>query len=346
MNGRVAFDNFNIDTDLSAKIGNLPLSVKGRVRNEIADLFLDIPKLNPNFLISEEQTRSKQYLPYISVKGKYWGNISKIDYDKLNIKASILGSIPSSKIKYEQGGMLNLANNKIQIKGVKGYLNNVQNTFLVDANINEAFGPQPDVSGNLKIKTPNLSLFNEILVSDIVPDGLRNYTKDYEFKEGGINVNGVELNNITIHQIRKLIAWIPQELALPMEWVRDMVQLPFTLKANRATSFNESVLFAKFEELGLENELYDKRVNEISGGQRQRMMIAVASMLNKSLILADEPTSALDVESSIMVRNFFLRQAQKGCAILAISHDANFSCGCHKRLIMGDTQSIILRDNM
>lgn len=165
-------------------------------------------------------------------------------------------------------------------------------------------------------------------------------------KEGGINVNGVELNNITIHQIRKLIAWIPQELALPMEWVRDMVQLPFTLKANRATSFNESVLFAKFEELGLENELYDKRVNEISGGQRQRMMIAVASMLNKSLILADEPTSALDVESSIMVRNFFLRQAQKGCAILAISHDANFSCGCHKRLIMGDTQSIILRDNM
>ena len=94
-------------------------------------------------------------------------------------------------------------------------------------------------------------------------------------KEGGINVNGVELNNITIHQIRKLIAWIPQELALPMEWVRDMVQLPFTLKANRATSFNESVLFAKFEELGLENELYDKRVNEISGGQRQRMMIAL-----------------------------------------------------------------------
>ena len=165
-------------------------------------------------------------------------------------------------------------------------------------------------------------------------------------KEGSIKVNGIELNNITIHQIRKLIAWIPQELALPMEWVKDMVQLPFTLRANKATTFNESVLFAYFEELGLEKELYDKRVNEISGGQRQRMMIAVASMLNKSLILADEPTSALDVESSVKVRDFFLHQAQRGCAILAVSHDVNFSSGCHKQLIMGDTHSIILRDNM
>ena len=41
-----------------------------------------------------------------------------------------------------------------------------------------------------------------------------------------------------IDVVRKQIAWIPQELALPLEWVKDMVQLPVRSEsANRGTSF-------------------------------------------------------------------------------------------------------------
>ena len=98
-----------------------------------------------------------------------------------------------------------------------------------------------------------------------------------------------------------------------------MVQLPFSLKANRATPFSERQLFNCFEELGLERELYYKRVNEISGGQRQRMMIAVASMTNKPLIIVDEPTSGtrfgLYGKSSCLLRH----QTRKGTAVLAVS---------------------------
>ncbi len=153
-------------------------------------------------------------------------------------------------------------------------------------------------------------------------------------KEGRIILNGILLNKENVDKVRKQIAWIPQELALPLEWVRDMVQLPFGLKANRSTAFSESRLFACFEDLGLERELYDKRVNEISGGQRQRMMIAVASMIGKPLIIVDEPTSALDSGSSEKVISFFRKQAEKGSAVLTVSHDKRFADGCDRHIIM------------
>lgn len=152
---------------------------------------------------------------------------------------------------------------------------------------------------------------------------------------GDITLNGIRHSKETIEQIRRQIAWIPQELALPVEWVSEMVQLPFTLKVNRGTPFSEEKLFACFEELGLEQELYRKRVSEISGGQRQRMMIAVTAMLKKPLVIVDEPTSALDAGSSQQVLDFFRKLAEEqGSAILVVSHDKNLAAGCHRHIIM------------
>ena len=144
-------------------------------------------------------------------------------------------------------------------------------------------------------------------------------------KEGTIKVGDTLLDKSTIDIIRRQIAWIPQELALPFEWVKEMVALPFDLKVNRSVPFSEERLYEYFDDLGLEHDLYTKRVNEVSGGQRQRIMLAVAAML----IIIDEPTSALDAGSTDKVLAFFRRQAEKGAAVLAVSHDKDFASGCH-----------------
>ena len=137
-------------------------------------------------------------------------------------------------------------------------------------------------------------------------------------REGTIQVGGTLLDISTIDVVRRQIAWIPQELALPFE-----------LKVNRSVPFSEERLYACFDELGLEHELYVKRVNEVSGGQRQRITLAVAAMLNKPLIIIDEPTSALDAGATDKVLSFFRRQAERGAAVLAVSHDKDFAAGCH-----------------
>ena len=148
-------------------------------------------------------------------------------------------------------------------------------------------------------------------------------------REGTIKVGDTLLDKSTIDIVRRQIAWIPQELALLFEWVKEMVALPFDLKINRSAPFSEERLYDYFDELGLEHDLYAKRVNEVSGGQRQRIMLAVAAMLNKPLIIIDEPTSALDAGSTDKVLAFFRRQAEKGAAVLAVSHDKDFASGCH-----------------
>ena len=154
-------------------------------------------------------------------------------------------------------------------------------------------------------------------------------------KEGTIKVGDTLLDKSTIDIIRRQIAWIPQELALPFEWVKEMVALPFDLKVNRSVPFSEERLYEYFDELGLEHDLYTKRVNEVSGGQRQRIAIARALLRDSPILILDEATSALDTESALdagstdKVLAFFRRQAEKGAAVLAVSHDKDFASGCH-----------------
>ena len=64
------------------------------------------------------------------------------------------------------------------------------------------------------------------------------------------------------------------------------------------------------------------------------MMIAVASMINKPLIIVDEPTSALDSGSTERVLAFLRHQTRKGTAVLAVSHDKDFAEGCDRHIIM------------
>ncbi len=217
-NGKIKIDGTNSEADISATVGNLPLSIKAKVKNGIADLFLDIPKLNPNFLFQNKLTDKFQYLPYVSVKAKYNGSTDEIEYKKLNLKSEIISSVQDSLIKYQSGGLIVINNGKITVKDVKGYIDNVQNTFEVNLFVNNAFFSKPEVDGHIKVKTPDLSLFNDILNNDILPENLRAYTSNFEFKKGSLNLDTrISNNKINSNSDLTGISFVYLPLAMPVE---------------------------------------------------------------------------------------------------------------------------------
>ena len=145
---------------------------------------------------------------------------------------------------------------------------------------------------------------------------------------GQILIDGVELSAKTIESIRKNVAWMPQELMLPSEWVNEMVMMPFELRINKEVGFDYTKLMEYFGMLGLDEELFHKRVHEISGGQRQRIMLAVAGLLEKPLLIVDEPTSALDPDSRNRVIAYFEYLRSTGMTIITVSHDKQFAASC------------------
>lgn len=98
------------------------------------------------------------------------------------------------------------------------------------------------------------------------------------------------------------------------------------------------------EEVELENpeQLYDKYPYELSGGMRQRVMIAAATVCRPKLLIADEPTTALDVGTQESILKLLKKLNRKhGMSILFISHNLRVvNTLCSHVLVMKDGQVV------
>jgi peptide/nickel transport system ATP-binding protein len=88
-----------------------------------------------------------------------------------------------------------------------------------------------------------------------------------------------------------------------------------------------------FTLVGLPSRIYDMYPHELSGGMKQRISIAMAIVLNPSLIIADEPTSALDVVVQRVVGQTLLDVKNRlGVSMILIGHDMGLQAQLVDRL--------------
>lgn len=79
----------------------------------------------------------------------------------------------------------------------------------------------------------------------------------------------------------------------------------------------------RFQILGLPEEVLQKHAVELSGGMKQRTVIAISTILSPKVLIADEPSSALDVTSQKMVIKMMRDLMEKGFikSMIFITHE-------------------------
>lgn len=100
-------------------------------------------------------------------------------------------------------------------------------------------------------------------------------------------------------------------------------EVPLThLGMTKEEAKKHSIEMLKKVGISMPEHVYESYPHELSGGMRQRVMIAMALAGNPKLIIADEPTTALDVTIQAQILEL-LKEIQKnsGCSIMFITHD-------------------------
>jgi len=144
----------------------------------------------------------------------------------------------------------------------------------------------------------------------------------YDVISGSIQINGQDIRQLALHDLRNMMAIVPQD---PVIFSNNVLE---NIRYGRQDASDAEVIAAAeaaqvAQFIGQLPEGYQtflgERGTRLSGGQRQRIAIARAILKDAPILLLDEATSALDAESEILVQQG-LTAAMQGRTTLIIAH--------------------------
>ncbi len=135
---------------------------------------------------------------------------------------------------------------------------------------------------------------------------------------GRIEVFGAELNQASVWSLRRKMAWVDQEPDLGDGTAGDALRRPFQFRANRSLTPASARLRDLLRRFCLDPEIVDQPVATLSGGEKQRIALVSAILLQRPVLLLDEASSALDPDSRSAVAHYC---ASTPATILSVAHD-------------------------
>lgn len=174
---------------------------------------------------------------------------------------------------------------------------------------------------------------------------LRAITKAIDIKEGRVIFDGRDVEKLSYKDLAKEMAFLIQNPTIEASmYVDEAVLLGRIPHKGRFQFFDtdEDVRIAE-EAMELTDtlRLRNRRVGELSGGERQLVFIAKAVAQRPRLLFLDEPTSHLDIAHKIRILNLLRKlNRREGLTIIIILHDLNLASEYCQRLLLLENGSV------
>ncbi len=169
---------------------------------------------------------------------------------------------------------------------------------------------------------------------------LRAVTRVVPWSEGEVLLGGRPVSAISTRDLARMVAVVPQNPVLPLGYsAREVVLMGRTphlgfLDQEGPEDYRRAD--AALERVGA-GQLGGRRVDELSGGERQSVLLARAMAQEAGLLLLDEPTANLDLGHQIAFAGLVRDLAASGLAVLAAIHDLTLaSLYCDRIALMAE----------
>lgn len=143
----------------------------------------------------------------------------------------------------------------------------------------------------------------------------------------GKNISGMDPDKVRREVLGQDIAYIPQAAMNALnptskirKFIRDVLHAHFPKMSNAEI---DEMAEQRFADVNLPVAALDRHAVELSGGMKQRVVIAISTILNPKVLIADEPSSALDVTSQKVVIKMLRDMMEKGMikSMIFITHE-------------------------
>ncbi|MCK4368934.1 MAG: heme ABC transporter ATP-binding protein [Dehalococcoidales bacterium] len=156
--------------------------------------------------------------------------------------------------------------------------------------------------------------------------------------QGEIRLDGYSISQLSRKYIARKVAVVPQQFHIPFAFTTgEIVMLgrtPFLRALAEESEADRRLVNNALELVGI-SELAERRFNELSGGERQKVILAMALAQQPKLLLLDEPTVHLDIAHQMEILELVRElNTGQGLTIIAAMHDLNLASLYFDRLIL------------
>lgn len=197
------------------------------------------------------------------------------------------------------------------------------------------------------LKNVNLEINRGKFITIVGPNGsgkttlLKSISKLINIEQNVIYINGKDLNSIKVRDMAKQISVVPQNTDVTYEFtcydVVKMGRYPYVNRFKGETEEDIEIVKSAMQKTKVEH-LKDRFFTEISGGERQRVILAQAIAQEPDIMLLDEPISNLDPQYQIDILDTIKQLSlDEELTVVAVLHDLNFAA-------MYSDQIVLLKD--